>query len=126
MLDLWQFKLSQMLCSTESIASTSAMDEQYQENLKSVMSLDYLHSVEMSLLNRGEAKEIHNEEDLDHLLGQYIRGDQTISLSPEMADLLATTLLLYDIPSKHTIQLDSSSKYFKCMVVMICNCVLIF
>lgn len=75
------------------------------------MSLEYLHSVEMSLLSRSEAKGTNNEEELDQLLGYYIRGDQLKTLSLATAELLATALLLYDIPSKHIIQLDSNSKY---------------
>ena len=112
MLDLWQFKLCQMLCSMESTA-TSIMGK---ENVNSVMSLEYLHSVAMSLLSKSEAKGTDNEEEIDRLLGQYIRGDQTEIMSLETADLLATVLLLHDIPSKHIIQLDSNSKYLKCML----------
>ena len=91
------------------------MDRHSQENVKNVMSPEYLHSVEMSLLSRNEAQ--GNEEKLDQLLGDYIRGDRTKLMSLETADLLATTLLLYDIPSKHVIQLDSNSKYLKCIVI---------
>lgn len=92
--------------------ATSIMDgHQSQENVKSVISLEYLHSVEMSLLSRREAKGVESEEELDQLLGCYIRRDQPKMMSPETADLLATTLLLYDIPSKHIIKLDSNSKY---------------
>lgn len=112
MLDLWQFKLCQTLCSTDS-AATSKMGERSQENIGSVMSPEYLHSVEMSLLSRSEAR---GTEELDQLLGQYIKGDQTKIMSPEAAELLATVLLLHDIPSKHIIQLGSNSKYLKCIV----------
>lgn len=105
-----------MTCSTETTAASA------QENVKSVMSLEYLHSVEMSLLSRCEAKGIDSEEKLDQLLGHYIRGDQT-KLSLETADLLATALLLYDIPSRHIIRLDSNSKCLKCIVTA-CNYIL--
>jgi len=74
------------------------------------MSSEYLHSIEMSLLNRTETKGTDNEDELDQLLSHYIRGDHTKIMSPETADLLATALLLYDIPSKHIIQLDLNSK----------------
>ena len=110
MLDLWQFKLCQTLCSTDS-TTTSEMGGHSQENI--VMSPEYLHSVEMSLLSRSEAK---GAEELDRLLGQYIKGDQITIMSPEAAELLATVLLLHDIPSKHIIQLGSNSKYLKCIV----------
>ena len=109
MLDLWQFKLCQMLCSTES-TTTNKLDGNSQENVKSVMSTEYLHSVEMSLLSRCEAEGVDNEKGLDELLAHYIKGDQEKVISLETADLLATTLLLYDIPSKHIIQLESNSK----------------
>ena len=108
-LDLWQFKLCQILCSAES--ATAITDG---ETVRSVMSLEYLHSVEMSLLSRIEAKGMDNEDELDQLLGHYIRGEQIKTLSLEKAELLATALLLYDIPSKHIIQLDSNSKCMKC------------
>ena len=74
------------------------------------MSSEYLHSIEMSLLNRTETKRTDNEEELDQLLSHYIRGDRIKIMSLETADLLATALLLYDIPSKHIIQLDLNSK----------------
>jgi len=93
-----------MLCSAELTTGDS------QENVKSVISTEYLHSVEMSLLSKSEAKREDNEEGLDELLALYIRGDQAKILSMEDAELLATALLLYDIPSKHIIQLDSNSK----------------
>ena len=86
------------------------MDKQLQENFKSVMSSEYLHSIEMSLLNRTETKGTDNEEELDQLLSHYIRGDRIKIMSLETTDLLATALLLYDIPSKHIIQLDLNSK----------------
>ena len=108
-MDLWQFKLCQVLCSAES--ATTITDG---ETVRSVMSLEYLHSVEMSLLSRIEAKGVDNEDELDQLLGHYIRGEQIKTLSLEKAELLATALLLYDIPSKHIIQLDSNSKCMKC------------
>ena len=112
MLDLWQFKLCQILCSAESAAATTDG-----ETVRSVMSLEYLHSVEMSLLSRIEAKGADNEDELDQLLGYYIRGDQTKTLSLETAELLATALLLYDIPSKHIIRLDSNSECVKCIMI---------
>ena len=83
--------------------------EQHQQ---SIMSEEYLHSIEMSLLDRVEAKgtELCKEEGLDVLLKLYITGDQTDLLSSEKANLLATALLLYDIPSKHIVQLQANSK----------------
>ena len=74
------------------------------------MSTEYLHSVEMSLLSRSEAEGMDNEKGLDELLAHYIKGDQAKVISLETADLLATALLLYDIPSKHIIQLESNGK----------------
>ena len=115
MLDLWQFKLCQTLTSV-------VEDGLSQESVGSVMSPEYLHSVEMSLLSRSEAKGTDNEEELDRLLGHYIRGDQTEMMSPETADLLATVLLLHDIPSKYRIQLNSNSKYLK-YIPNVCDCI---
>ena len=108
MLDLWQLKLCQTLSSTDlDSTTTSKMGGHSQETIGSVMSAEYLHSVEMSLLSRSETK---GAEELDRLLGQYIKGDK-MKMSPEAAELLATVLLLHDIPSKHIMQLGSNSKY---------------
>ena len=107
-LDLWQFKLCPILCSAES--ATTITDG---ETVRNVMSLEYLHSLEMSLLSRIEAKGVDNEDELDQLLGHYIRGEQVKTLSLEKAELLATALLVYDIPSKYIIQLDSNSECMK-------------
>lgn len=111
MLDLWQLKFCQSLCSNPPTGFDMEVssEEQHQQ---SIMSEEYLHSIEMSLLDRVEAKgtELCKEEGLDVLLKLYITGDQTDLLSSEKANLLATALLLYDIPSKHIVQLQANSK----------------
>lgn len=89
---MWQFKLCQILCSAES--TTCATDGE------TVISVMLLHSVQMSLLGRIEAKRMDNEDELDQLIGHYAKGDQMKTLSLETAKLLATmhTCLLYDTP----------------------------
>jgi len=89
----------------------TSSEEQQQH---SIMSQEYLHSIEMSLLDGVEAKgtELCKEEGLDVLLKHYITGDQTNLLTSKTASLLATALLLYDIPSKHIIQLQANSKNY--------------
>ena len=72
---------------------------------ETVISVMLLHSVQMSLLGRIEAKRMDNEDELDQLLGHYAKGDQMKTLSLETAKLLATTLLLSH-SFKHLIQLN--------------------
>ncbi|XP_065897309.1 anaphase-promoting complex subunit 1-like [Dysidea avara] len=108
-LDLWQLKFCQSLCSKSSTVFN--METSSEEDEQSIMSEEYLHSIEMSLLDGVEAKgtELCKEEGLDVLLKHYITGDQTDLLSSDKANLLATALLLYDIPSKHIVQLQANT-----------------
>jgi len=90
--------------------------EEQQQQQQSIMSEEYLHSIGMSLVDAVEAKgtELCKEEGLDMLLKHYITGDHTELLTSEKANLLATALLLYDIPSKHIVQLQANSKSYYC------------